>query len=361
MKNILSVIHLLLVAVLLASCYSSSDKSTITTVTLTPDRLEGSSVLRIDTIGTFEELFLYAKEFLVYDDSILIVLNKKHTDGFFLEFYNLSHQKSMRKMYRLGNGPTEMLSAKIYLNKDTLNVTDYVKGQVAFVNMDSVVKNPLYNPLPIKHQVNGSYHAIAYKDSFLLENPYCFADKRIGIEQNAPRFIVTDGKRPYTYATNYKYYTRNVVAGSIISNYFKQKIVYACMNSSRIEIYDTALRLQKIIEGPIRLEADYSVSNEYDNNEVIFKTNIPYAYLDYCVDDDYLYLTYFGDVLPHNRNMKDYPNWILKYDWEGNLIKSYFLDGYILAISKGSAKECLYIAVMNDDDVPLLLKAYLLL
>ena len=50
--------------------------------------LAKAKVLQADTMGTFDE-FIYAKKFWVYADSILIVLNKKHKDGYFVELHNL--------------------------------------------------------------------------------------------------------------------------------------------------------------------------------------------------------------------------------------------------------------------------------
>lgn len=101
--------------------------------------LAKAKVLQADTMGTFDE-FIYAKKFWVYADSILIVLNKKHKDGYFVELHNLFTKENIVKLYRFGDGPDEMLSARVDMNGKTLLVNDFVKGQVAVVNLDSLLK-----------------------------------------------------------------------------------------------------------------------------------------------------------------------------------------------------------------------------
>lgn len=68
----------------------------------------------------------------------MIVLNKKHKDGYFVELHNLFTKENIVKLYRFGDGPDEMLSARVDMNGKTLLVNDFVKGQVAVVNLDSL-------------------------------------------------------------------------------------------------------------------------------------------------------------------------------------------------------------------------------
>ena len=81
--------------------------------------LAKAKVLQADTMGTFDE-FIYAKKFWVYADSILIVLNKKHKDGYFVELHNLFTKENIVKLYRFGDGPDEILSARVDMNGKTL-------------------------------------------------------------------------------------------------------------------------------------------------------------------------------------------------------------------------------------------------
>ena len=245
--------------------------------------------------------------------------------------------------------------ADIDLNENELIVNDYIKSQVSVINVDSLIKNPNFRIKPIAHRVIGAPTAILHKDSFLLENPYYFGDKRMGIYQGTSRFLVTKGEEFYDERLSYKYYTRNVsVNGHIIKNKQANKIIYASMYQSKIEIYDGDLNKIKIIEGPIELEPQYAI----ENNEISFKNRIPYAFLNYCTDEESFFLTYVGNYLDREHKLNDHPNWILQFDWDGNLKNCYFLDSYILSISKGQQSNVFYVTVLNKDKEPILLKLH---
>lgn len=335
------------------------NESSVPTDHLDKNILAIEKAMRIDTLETFDSL-IYAKEFLVYQDSILIAVNNKYENGYFVEVYKWPSMVPIKQLYRLGDGPDEMLGAKVSLNKNELIVNDYVKSQVAVVNIDSMLKNPDFSPLPIRHQAIGSPTAIPYRGKFLLENPYSFTDRKARIIQEAPRFIITDGKEPYTEKNEYSYYTRNVtVNGQIIANETEGKIIYANMYKSSIEIYDMDLNLLKKIEGPVDLNPQYAIEGENgQQHNVAFRGYTPYAYLDYCTDDHYFYLTYVGDVLRAGQQMKDLPCWIFKFDWNGNFISSYPVHGYVLSISKSQKENALYLTTLSSEDTPILIKLH---
>ena len=350
MKHLLFPICLLL---FMAGCASNN-----------PDRLDKSimtaeKALRADTLKGLDSL-IYAKEFLVYRDSILIVLNNRNETAHFLEFYRLSDMQPITQLYRLGNGPDELLSANLYFNKNKLIVNDYVKSQIAVVDIDSLLADPDYSAPPIRLKVETLFNAIPYKDRFLLDNPYSFADENAGIVQKAPRFIVTDDERTYEEKNSYQYYTRNVVSGRIIANEAKERIIYADSGQSSVEIYDMDLNLLRTITGPIDLPTKYVIHNDEGGmeNEVVFKTNIPYAYLNYCTDDDYFYLTYVGDMLGSGKKTLDMHCRIFKFDWDGNFIDSYPVHNYVRSISKSRKDDAFYVTILSKEGLPVLIKLY---
>lgn len=340
---------------LLAGGCAQPNKRDFPTDVLDAEILKTAGCLPVDTIGCMEEL-IYARDFRVYRDSILIVLNRKHTDGYFVELRNLYTKKKIAELYRLGDGPEEMLSAKVNIHGDMLLVNDYVKGQVATVHLDSLLGSPSYKALPVRHQVAGCSTAVPYEDGFLLENPYCFSDDDLGVNQEAPRFIVTDGKAPYKEKKRYKYYTRNVaVDGCIITNYSRDRVVYASMGQSVLEIYDKNLNLRQVITGPVDLKAKYRIGGEFDEpNEICYNGYIPYAYMDYCMDEDGFYLSYIGDYLTAEKKMKDLPGWLLKFDWDGKLTGCFKIGSYVQSVSK--CGNTLYMTVLNEESAPVLLK-----
>lgn len=341
----------------LTGCTSDNEK-TVPETHLDKNILTDGQTIRTDTLN-FPDTLIYAKEFLVYQDSILIAVNNKHKDGYFIEFYKLPDIRPITRLYRLGDGPDEMLSAKTDLNGNKLIVNDYIKSQVAVVNIDSILSSSTYSVSPARHQAAGSPTAVPYKDIFLLENPYSFIDKDAGIVQNEPRFIITDGKQPYI-EKEYKYYTRNVaVNGRIIVNEAKNRIIYANMYKSSIEIYDMELNLLRKIEGPIELKPQYAIEgNENGMYNVSFREHIPYAYLDYYADESHFYLSYVGNVLGKGQNIKNLPNWIFKFDWNGNFIKSYPTNCYVLSFTRSKTEKTFYITTLSAEDTPILIRLY---
>ena len=63
--------------------------------------------------------------------------------------------------------------------------------------------------------------------------------------------------------------------GRIIINEEKDRIIYANMYKSTIEIYDMDLNKLKEVEGPFYLNPMYAVEGEEQYNSVSFKGYIP--------------------------------------------------------------------------------------
>jgi hypothetical protein len=124
-----------------------------------------------------------------------------------------------------------------------------------------------------------------------------------------------------------------------------------------MEIYDNGLTLLKQIFGPDKLPAKYSIiGDEYVSNEIIFHEYIPYAYLEFCTDANYFYTTYMGDNLTNGKKMEDYPLWIFKFDWDGNLTDSYYVGRYVSSISLSSDGNSFYATAISKEGNPFLIK-----
>jgi hypothetical protein len=314
-------------------------------------KLEAKPV-KIDTIGFFDDL-ISAEQFFVYQDTILIVQNRKYEDVYFLEFYDLKRRQLLHQLFRLGNGPYEMLSAIVKMDGSRLTVNDFIRNQVAFVDIDSVLYDPFYLAPVVRHYYN-SPTAVRYKEEqLLMENPNCFQCKELGVDQKAPRFIIAVDNQPYLETPKYRYYTRNVaVDGEIITNYPKDRIIYANDNHPKLEIYNNDLRLIKQIQGPDKLPAKYII----ENNAITFYKYIPYAYMDFSASGDFVYLTYIGNNLTSQIHMEDLPVWIFKFDWDGNFIESYSVGRYITTISLSTDGKSIYATAISEEKKPFLIK-----
>jgi hypothetical protein len=313
-----------------------------------------AKTLKVDTVGFFEDL-IYAKEFYVYSDSILIVRNREYKDVYFLEFYNMNQNRLLAQRYRYGNGPDELLSARVTINGSMLTINDYVADRAVFLNIDSVLQNPFYKISPKRYYFH-SPTVVQYKETqFLIQNPNCFRNKELGIDQQAPRFIATDMNSVYVEQKKYKYYTWNVAAnGRIITNYSRNRIVYTDLHLPYIELYDNELNLLKLITGPDQLHPKYIIS---DDNEIIFRKEVPFAYLSFCTDSNYFYVIYMGDFINFNdKNEEDFPSWIFKFDWDGNVVESFYAGRYIWSITPSGDGKGFYATATSEEKSRFLIK-----
>jgi hypothetical protein len=303
----------------------------------------------------FEEL-IYAKSFFVYQDSVLIVENNRYSGVFFIEFYDIRYGTLLAKLFSLGNGPNEMLGTRVTIQDNIMTVNDFRKDQVAFVNIDSVLHSTSYLPQVIRHY-SDSPTAVRYKEGLILmENPNCFKNKELGIDQKAPRFIVTQDKQPYIESNIYQYYTFNVAQGEILISNVYNRIIYADGNLPILEIYDYDRNLIKTVSGPDKLDVKYVVRD----NEVIFSKKIPYTYLHFCTKNEYIYFTYIGDFLvPRKNREEDLPCYLFKFDWEGNIVDSYYVGRYITTVSVSSDGKSIYATAFNKENNPFLIKLQL--
>ena len=347
-------IYTLFVALSILTACDSSQKKERLTIYMDNEVLNNSKTIGIDSIRLPQE-FIYAQSFFVYKDSILIVQNKKAENVYFLEFYNLYSQEKVTELFRYGNGPQEMLAAKINISNDLLIVDDYVKKEVAFIPIDSVLKNKRYIPEIQEYYVDARSVVPHFDEKILVDNPNYFSDPNLKIEtENEPRFLLYTSKEFQNLQIKQgKYYTRNVSAGTIIPNYDHDRILYFNYHLSEIEVYNTQLTLKKHLLGPNQLDANYTVID----NELIFKKVIPYSYWQYCCDKNYIYIIYVGELWNvETVNFQQLHEHILKFDWDGNLIQTYKVPCFINNISMGKENEYLYATGYNEEENPILLQ-----
>lgn len=334
----------------LLSCTKKQDNRNV--VNLKNEIKKECTALKASFIELPQE-FIYARYYSVYKDSILIVLNKKIEDIYLIEFHNLKTKKGIRRIFRYGNGPEELLSANININQNLLIVDDYVKKEISFIDIDSITNDPNYKPAISKYIIDARTVVPYNNNKLLMDNPSYFVEPNLGINNETPHFIIADvNKTAEIKPVKQKYYTRNVSDGKIITNYSHNRIYYINSNLPEIELYDNNLNLIKQLVGPDELKINYTIID----NEVVFKKTIPYSYMDYCCNDDYVYTLYMGDFMTEEKRLQDNDLWIFKFDWDGNLINSYSVPQYINKISIGIGEDNLYATGYNDEENPILIK-----
>lgn len=315
---------------ILLAIMGSCTNSNVEEVLLTDNVIKSATALEYDTVF-HKDMFPAVKEFRYYNDSIMIVLNKKWEGHHFIEFYNINTDSVIRKLFMLGKGPGEMLDVNLSLCGSKMFVRDCIRQQLSDVDVDSLLDDDTYRP-DIDKSINFTIASFAkYKGDYIFENPYSFIDENADIIQDEKR-LITASEMSNLYDMKHDYNTINVSScGHIIVNEDKECIIYANLCLSELGVFDKNLNLEKRVKGPAVLDIKYYLTDD-DPREVIFHKKIPFAYLGYCASKDYLFLNYIGDFMEGN-TLYDKKSYVMQFDWEGNLIKCYKSDKYISVIS----------------------------
>jgi hypothetical protein len=349
------------VSLLIAFVYSCSGKvqDDYISIELNEEILEQAVALEEDSVWYPAE-DIYAEQFYVYADSILIVNNKKNA-GNFIDLYDINSHQIITKLFPYGEGPEELLYAETSFDGCSVRVMDYINRKLHYVNMDKAMKDSTYKPesnqLSLNYIITSA--PIAYGDSIVYVNPFHYTNKREKINQLPPRLFSTQcNSAEPEMPINFKYMTVNVGQGILGDNANHTKIFFASYDESVIEFYDSNLKLRKKVLGPVSLsEARLSVRN-YDGSKyhVCYKGSIqPEAYTGYTCSNDKLYFVYTGKEISIDDQNKS-QSYILCFDWEGNIIKSYKAPVGILSLSPSNGDDVFYATILNNEGNPKLVK-----
>jgi hypothetical protein len=297
----------------------------------------------------------------VYYDSILVVCNRAYENHPFIEVYNLYSKALITKKVYRGNGPGEMTNGYVNRSEDCLNVRDIMKSRIASIKIDELIKGD--SSLVIFHPYKYfTQYVTFYKDSsqFVFINSNRFVDKKQGIYQGGPSLIIGDDN--YIDKTRYKYNTFNITGNEIVTSYDNNRIV-RITESDRIEFFDNNLNPLKLIQGPDDFDSKikYFIGKEYS---AVYHTS-PYIFTGSHYTKKHLYCGYYGQLIKRG-NMSDkynYPYYILKFDWNGNLVDSYWYHnqqgGLIFPFSISENEDIIYLSTTDEAGNVLLLKALL--
>ena len=305
------------------------------------------SSVKSHEIVPFTRSLVHAKDFWVYKDSVLVVLNKPTADHF-VEFYNINSEKCYAKVIRKGNGPGEMLNCNARLNNCSLYVRDFVKGNYVVIDIDEIIgcygdDYKLEEFKPYREYVSAyDIHEIS-SEKHLYLNPYCFSSVVDGIDNKEPRFFYEGTWKPDMKKLN----AYNVSQGHILVNERDSLILFAGLDLNQIEIYDYALNPLTKIVGPKNLHPRYS----FHDGRVAFDKVAFYNYLGVCDAENGFYVTYSGEEIGKARGV-----YIFQFDWTGNRIRSCFVNKYIATISLSSDHRYIFARGKDEDGSVVLYK-----
>lgn len=337
---------------------SCSDRSSITpaveSYTLGREILDTAEVLIPETVEF--DFPIAARMVHVWRDSIAVVLNDEKGDRRLVELYNMNSGELMRDLYSTGRGPDDMLLCYASLKGDTLQADDIMQHKIAALPLDSLLRDSSYKPVFRPYTIS-SQRRWPFRGGLLGVNPYCFVDKKNGINNDGPRFILSDSNYNYEETRHYDVNTINLTGADFFISYEQDRIFYWNLYSPEIEIYDTNLNLLRKVHG-IKKDSDvkYLVANGYAYTNAKYE----YTYSSGCHDERYIYIISFGEAPHENASWADFDkNYILKFDWDGNFIDSYYVEFNISSLSVSTDGRSLY-AFGTDSDGENALYRYLL-
>ena len=327
----------IIMGMLFFSC--TADKNGIPIIYLDDNIKDTAAVLLQESVNF--DVPISTADLYIWNDSIAIVRNKVVSDTWFLELYDLRDNRLLRHFFRHGNGPGEMLEINFIFNNDTIVIEDFQKDNIAVIPVNKAVYDDDFEP-DIRPMSIWSQYKLPFKGRLLALNPYCFINKEYGINNDGPRFIVSDSNYVYKETESYKYQTYNVSYSSFFISFANDRIVYVCKKEPVLELYDTNLNPIKQIFGPeMQSRQKYMIE---ENGNVCFLNTIPYAYSSFCYNDNFFYVCYNGNFLSYKNDFDTslLKSWIFKFDWDGNFIDSYYIDHYVKSMSLSNDGRYIY-------------------
>ncbi len=294
--------------------------------------------------------FVSARDFAVYNDSIIVVTNKPIKGKCFIELVRLDNKKSVGNYILYGNGPGEMLNVSSHLRNDSLYVHDFAKHQILTLNLGAAINSDSYRlPLPVTFCRNAGSPFVTQmdEDRIIMLNPYYCENQELGISNREDRFIVIneDEKPSLLYEHSRKYYSYNIEQGFIVPVHSKNRIVFCSAFYPVVEFYDFKLNPLVKVTGPIDLEPHFRIQD----GEISFYKGVPYAYRGYALGNNCIYLAYIGSLLKRNERLQDKQSWIFKFDWNGNLLDTFHTDKYVGSLSVSSDERAFYARGFDED------------
>ena len=297
----------------------------------------------------------------VYNDSVLIVRNSRRigTGEGFLELRKLSDNTLIKELFPKGNGPGEFLSFQLqYMNGETICVMDAVKRVRVFINVDSLINSKEYKIKQYKTEIeNNLFGPWMINGKLFYQNSYVYQNPSIGIDVNGKRFISHEEVGTYlSYKHEYAYNTFNVSQGAVITN-SSDRILFFPSQQTFYEVYDSNLNLLKRVEGFDDLDSQKFLFEGDENNlTIVFNRTYPSAYESVCCSKKFVYALYEGVITDATSDEQTSSVYIFKFDWDGNLVQSYFLDSYVRTISVSNDDSVLYANVFDDDGMSFVVK-----
>ncbi len=329
-----SLLKYLLYILPLIGC-NNRDNNQIDKFFLNPELINGK-LLR-------EPIIIFKDAARLYTFKNRIVLSSQLNDGI-IQVIDTSSGKTLMTYGRLGRGPNEFLNPVGFsMNRSTFTffIWDFYKNELtSYLLNDSVHKSKTYTKINLIIQdlkaLNDTTFAIL---SFCPDQSLCIIDTN---GQYLSRFryrINNDAKIDYDL-----YYVNSYI--DISPN--KKYLAVACHHYANIKFY--SIENNKLNE---------IWDKNYSNFYYTIKDKKPYrknrqhvGFESLNISDNHIYVTAYDISVGEERELKTYEKasiYLLKFDFNGNFIKSYKFDKRISNITFSPDYESVYGTFTNED------------
>ena len=301
-------------------------------------------------IATMQDDDIIARPFdLAIKDSILFVSTRGAETAFHL--YSTNQEKHLASVGNYGNGPMEFGQLrKLYtLNND---IYTYDVSTKRFYQLDFN-----YSP-PYKFSAKEIWKndTINHRHIFPMNNGnfFCtgvYRDNRIKIVDKQGKLQKSLFEYPYRDASEKAINPRvraMAYSGSIAAKPSGDAFVQATGNGNMIFIYklkDGDITVKEIIKS----YPTYKPQEGNSGYSAAMPANAKRYYSDVTATNQYIFLLYSGKTFKDNGMDALYGDWILVYNWEGDLVRKLHLDLPTELICASPDNNFLYTVSLNPD------------
>lgn len=308
-------------------------------------------------------------EYHVYNDSIVIIVNNKYPDPYFVTIYNLNTKKEIAGYFKKGNGPDELISAsgKMYLNN--LILIDGSTHAVTRLNIDSVLtKGYAYKPaITITESIAQSY--VFLDDNTITSGNNMYISDDYGVD-GIPEFVQYDaktGKHLADYKQNDKNFPPNLTGRSIA--YCNSKYIAFWYCFPIITIYDKDFNLLKMYRDDKFKDPEVADGKLGQRSSVLSVNGFASFFAFSCQTDNCIFVTnYRSYISVSDAKSKGGAKWVNSADFtrerckdtelwcfdnDMNLVRRLKCSGNISLIQNVSYNEktkTLFINAKDEDD-----------
>jgi len=343
MKRSLGIVAVLVVCIFILSIVSCNEEKSILELNVEEESLQHKKL-------NFKSDLHKINQMCVFDTLLFL---EDETDDAYFALIDVNTNKIICRFGKKGKGPGEMkwpIFIKCDKYRKTFEVTAIQPKGIIEFNIDSLIKNPInYKPRVLKLDIDNKIVLTVHRlnDSIFLAKGG-FREGQFAIINELGELLSIQGNYP-TENESVKYDQFQLgmsYQGDIKTHPQLSKFVYTSIVGSVIEFctLDGMYNLKK----NSHYYSNFPKFKLFENTSALLPENI-IGYNSLYTTDKYVYVLYSEDNM---LNFADDPymfNKILKFDWDGNLVKKYKTDIQLRTIAVSFNDKVIYGTSANPE------------